>query len=98
MRIVIHVQYFFTEEGQRAFPALLDECRELQRGTGGFMSVRRLAPNEPERRQECHALVEFENEAVCKAWTESPQHDRLAAKFRQYWTRPAEVRIFNVEA
>ncbi len=97
MRIVIHVQHFFTEEGRRAFPALVDECREALLEIPGFTSVRRLAPVEPERRQECHATVEFENQEVHKAWSESPQHERMVAKFRQHWTRPPELRIFKVE-
>lgn len=92
--IVVHVQHFLDEEGQRRFPAWLDEVSRALGGFEGFVSIRRIVPLEAPG--ECHLLLEFERLALLRRWASSATHDELLARLAPYRQRKHHSTIFRV--
>ena len=73
--VIVLVEHFLSEEGQRYFPEWIEEIAEVLRGFEGFISIRQLTDVEnPER---CHLLLRFESLDLLRAWADSEEHDQM---------------------
>jgi len=91
--IVVFVEHFLNDEGQRYFPTWIDEIAEVLRDVEGFISIRQLHDtDQPDR---CVLLLRFESMDLLRAWADSTAHDRMIDRLAPYQTRTQTSEIFQ---
>lgn len=91
--VIVFVEHFLNEEGQRYFPTWIEEIAEVLRDFEGFLSIRQLTDVEdPER---CHLLLRFESVELLRAWADSDAHDRMIDRLAPYQKRKQTSEIFR---
>lgn len=91
--IVVVVEHFLNEDGQRYFPTWIEEIAEVLRDVEGFISIRQLNDvDDPER---CLLLLRFESIDLLRAWADSEAHDRMIDRLSPYQTRKQTSEIFE---
>jgi antibiotic biosynthesis monooxygenase (ABM) superfamily enzyme len=94
--IVVLVEHFLSEEGQRYFPTWIEETAEVLRDFDGFVSIRQLTDiDNPER---CQLLLRFESLDLLRAWADSEEHDRMIGRLAPYQKREQNSEIFRAES
>ncbi len=91
--IIIQVEHYLNEEGQKLFPKWIGRIAHVLQGFDGFISIKRLSLiDHPE---ECHLLLEFENIDKLKAWASSDLHNQHIEELVVYRHKKPHSRIFQ---
>ena len=92
--ILVYVQHFLNDEGQRYFPLWVAETADTLRAFGGFISIKQLEHvEEPEG---CYLALEFTSLDLLRVWSKSEEHDALIAKLRPYRYQRQRSQVFEV--
>lgn len=92
--ILVYVQHFLNDEGQRYFPTWLRETADTLRKFEGFVSLSQLVHvEEPEG---CYLTLEFTSLDLLRMWSKSEEHDALIAKLAPYRYRKQRSQVFEV--
>jgi antibiotic biosynthesis monooxygenase (ABM) superfamily enzyme len=94
--IIVFVEHFLSEDGQRYFPTWIEEIAEVLREFEGFISIRQLTDiDNPER---CQLLLRFESLDLLRDWADSDEHDRMIERLAPYRKRKQTSEIFRAES
>jgi heme-degrading monooxygenase HmoA len=92
--IIVYVQHFLSDEGQRIFPQWIVEAAGALAQFAGFVSIRQLTPVDTEK--EHYLLLEFESMESFQEWASSQAHNQVMGKLAPFWLRPPAVKTFRV--
>jgi len=94
----VHVRHFFTAAGGKAFPRLFADHQRAVSSFPGFLALRHSPVETNGVVATLDMILEFENDALLKAWRSSPQHAQIAAAYRPFWAREPEVTFTGAES
>lgn len=91
--VIVIVEHYLNEAGQRYFPAWLEEVEQILREWSGFISIEQI--RKVEQSKATWLLLRFENLPLLRAWAKSEDHQGILDLLAPFRERKQHSQIFE---